>query len=355
MKLFDIYEYVALSPCATAAFPYVLSNNMRVIVDMYWPLLDLEPQWTFNVGYYFIVDALAYNYVSGSANSVYSFTAGLNYRSNVDYTDLVVTAKEGTQSQRGKNTNIGKPIGNCMLILDRNGLNSEHYPISKAVFSGNSYNSECEYVYSTNYEDIYPGIIDTPTYDQNGVWIWYGGISPIHSNSMIEITNNVSMSSVNCGKVKIYSISIQRYDESTGAWGLVNTYSPCIYNDGSQNGVLGFVDRTRTMFSSIYDVPNTCSSYVENQLPPGPEDEFEELFPNAKIASTNTPRYNNGESPIEAFRAFKTLEALQAFINAGRVYIGELVSIVDDSSNTGVYQIVYGANDALTYRKLKFN
>lgn len=354
MKLFDIYESVALSPCATASLPYVLSNNMRVTVDMYWPLLDLEPQWTFNVGYYFIVDAFAYNYVSGSANSVYSFTAGLNYRSNVDYTDLVVTAKEGTQSSRGKNTNIGKPIGNCQLILDRNGLNSEHYPISKAVFSGNSYQSECEYVYDINYEETYPGIIDTPTYDQNGIWICNGGGTPVRSYSRIMLTNNVSMSSVNCGKVKIYGINIQRYNESAGAWELVNTYKPCIYNYDSQTSVLGFVDRSRTMFSSIYDVPNTCSSYVENQLPPGPEDEFDDLFPNAKIASTNILRYNNGESPVEAFRAFKTLEALQAFINAGRVYIGELVSIVDDSSNTGVYQIVYGANDTLTYRKLKF-
>ena len=344
MKLFDIYESVALSPCAYTFLPSVMRNNMRVVADMYWPVLDLEPQWgTIIVGYTFIIDA--------HAGTKYSFTAGFNYKSNTDSTDLVVTAKESNQTQRGKTENIGKPFGNCALVLDRYNSNT-NYPKSSALFSGSSYYAECPYSYSTNYEELYPSIIDTPTYDQNGIWC-YGG-SGTEVNSCIELMNNVSVSGVNCGKVKLYDVYIEEMDENTNTWNLIDKYVPCIYNDGSQNGVLGLVNRSKTKFSYIHDVAGTCSSYVENQLPPGPEDEFNDLFPNARIMSTNIFRYNNGESPVEAFRVFKTLEALQAFITAGKVYIGELISIVDDNLNNGVYQIVYGANDTLTYRKLKF-
>lgn len=135
--------------------------------------------------------------------------------------------------------------------------------------------------------------------------------------------------------VKINKVRFENYNPSTNQYELFDEYEPCLCDNST-----GFINTLDNIFVPL-------EGEIFDETPSN-------VFPNANISGTGRYYYNNGESPVEAFKVFKTVEAMQAFITANRVYVGELISIVNDGSNNGVYQIRYGANKALTYRKLKF-
>lgn len=61
---------------------------------------------------------------------------------------------------------------------------------------------------------------------------------------------------------------------------------------------------------------------------------------------------DNGSTPwINEFKVSKTLAGVQAFIDAGRTYLGAVHRVVMDSSNNGLYVILNGSN-GLEYRKI---
>lgn len=64
--------------------------------------------------------------------------------------------------------------------------------------------------------------------------------------------------------------------------------------------------------------------------------------------------YDNQKSPAYTdYKISKTLAGVQAFIDAGRTYIGAVHRVVEDASNNGVYVIMNGGS-GLEYRRVAF-
>jgi len=67
-----------------------------------------------------------------------------------------------------------------------------------------------------------------------------------------------------------------------------------------------------------------------------PKDEFNELFPTADVHTSEKLRYNGADVPVEAFRVFGTLDEVTG------TYEGEIISVVSDPANNGMYHILSG-------------
>lgn len=244
-------------------------------------------------------------------------------------------------------TQYYKPYGgDCPRVLVMDQYNGGKYKTQfTQIFDTSAgvtatYNYEASTADSNDYADatLYPewraNAGGTPYVDD-----FYVSDIALASGSNVELVNGYfgmffKMQYAGTDWVKINKVKFENYNPATGLYETFDEYEPCLCDNST-----GFINKLNNIFvpldGVVLDERNT------------------DIFPYAIITATGRYYYNNGESPVEAFKVFKTVEAMQAFITANRVYIGELISIVDDGSNNGVYQIVYG-NNALTYRKLKF-
>lgn len=245
-------------------------------------------------------------------------------------------------------TQYYKPYGgDChrTLVMDQynDGTYKTHFTQTFDTSTGatDTYNHEASTADSNDYADatLYPAwranAGGNPYVDD-----FYVSDISLVSGSNVELVNGYfgmffKMQYAGTDWVKINNVRFENYNPSTGQYEIFDEYEPCLCDNST-----GFINTLDNIFVPL-------EGDIFDEYP-------HEVFPNANVTATNRLRYNNGESPVEAFRVFKTLEALQAFIAANRVHVGELISIVDDNSNNGVYQIIYGASNALTYRKLKF-
>lgn len=84
-----------------------------------------------------------------------------------------------------------------------------------------------------------------------------------------------------------------------------------------------------------------------------PYNGFGDIFPDASIETLNNEMYTGGIGPLQAFKVIDTVETLQTLISNEKIYIGQIVSVINDGSNNGVYHIVL-YNNTLTYKKISF-
>lgn len=133
------------------------------------------------------------------------------------------------------------------------------------------------------------------------------------------------------------SVKFEEFNPSTNQYELFDEYTPC-----TCDGSTGFINTLNNIFVPF----NGEVSFV-------PEDEFKQLFPYADIRTFNKELYTGNMGPLKAYKAVGTLSVLQAVIDNKMVYIGELISVLNDGNNNGLYHIVQG-NNGLTYKKLSF-
>lgn len=142
--------------------------------------------------------------------------------------------------------------------------------------------------------------------------------------------------------------SIKWYEGETQ----IDEYLPAI-----QNGNCGLYSTyTDTMFAEYLSYSWWDQKWNYYRLNPhrwGPYNGFGDIFPDATIETLNHEMYTGGIGPFEAFNIVDTVETLQTLISNEKIYIGQIVSVVDDGSNNGVYHIV-PVNNVLTYKKLSF-
>lgn len=138
--------------------------------------------------------------------------------------------------------------------------------------------------------------------------------------------------------VDFYSLKFEEFNTSTNSYEVIEEYQPC-----TCDGSTGFINSLNNIF-----VP--MEGFTSFDID---EDEFHELFPNADIYNLNNEFYTGGVGPFQAFKAVGTLTALQSLISTGNVYIGQLISVVNNSQNNGLYHIVL-ENGSYTYKKLSF-
>lgn len=366
MNRFDIYNDIVLAEFVQFYFPHILGSKMRIRTDFYWPNLEEDssmfgnPDITLHAQGNVTVDP---SNPYGSAYDLFRFGAGLIDELSDERYQLVV-------NRRWKSNSDGKSIyvndyykGLSSIVLDR--YNGNTYK-PKAILG---FNNTYFYDVSTSadnrqYEDssTYPEIVDIPSYDQNGVWyidssfvqeVTSPNVHGLTGGSYIYLTVGTSMSNINCGKVKLYDVILEEYDTNLGQWNVIEKYVPCIYNNGTQGGVVGLVNSSRTIFTeALYSTQNAgCLCYVENPVN-SPEDEFHDLF-NCEVKNFYRELYTSNMGPLRAYKAIGTLAALQSLITNNMTHIGELISVIDDNSNNGLYHIVQG-NNGLTYKKISF-
>lgn len=110
------------------------------------------------------------------------------------------------------------------------------------------------------------------------------------------------------------------------------SYVPAMTDvDASHENVIGYYNQSSNLFYHEY---GTTEQYDYELFTP--QQEFIQLFPNAVVQTSSKLRYNDGDVPVEAYRVFKTREALMA----SKLYQGEIVTIVDDPMYNGIYHIV---------------
>lgn len=79
---------------------------------------------------------------------------------------------------------------------------------------------------------------------------------------------------------------------------------------------------------------------------------FDDLF-DVDIETLDKEMYTGGLGPICSYKSVGTLAALESMISNNMVYIGQIISVVNDNTNNGLYHIVSN-NGGLIYRKISF-
>ena len=109
------------------------------------------------------------------------------------------------------------------------------------------------------------------------------------------------------------------------------SYVPAMTDVDAYENVIGYYNQSSNLFYHEYGMAEQYDYELFT-----PQQEFIQLFPNAVVQTSAKLRYNDGDVPVEAYRVFKTREALMA----SKLYQGEIVTIVDDPMYNGIYHIV---------------
>lgn len=227
----------------------------------------------------------------------------------------------------------GLSAGAVRLVIDMYDGNPEHY----------------QWAYSTpNPYPIYLPGRRTITIDNNtdltvsGVGSWHYSRSPRDYTEC-----EVRPFTIGANPwTRLYSIKWYENDVQ------VDEYLPAV-----QNGNCGLYSTyTDTMFAEYLSFSWWDQKWNYYRINPHrwePYNGFGDIFPDATIETLNHEMYTGGIGPFEAFNVVDTVETLQTLISNEKIYIGQIVSVVDDGSNNGVYHIV-PVNNVLTYKKLSF-
>lgn len=349
-----------------ATFPHVYGKYSRVTIDLYSnifaktnrPLSD-NPGWLLmgpnyasssinpNLKYTFRTDTESFLY---TAAPYYEYE-GLNYTGY--YTNESGDTNSGNTIQTFRVTEYETPgfpyplWTRTLCVMDQYDNGNFHtnwtlitdvstYTLSSSIYSdsqnSNDYSNPLLYpeLHAIDgsggpyIDDLYVCHIPTASFNQNMLSNGYFMLLFEPYNSLLD-------------SATFYSLKFEEFNTSTNRYDVIEEYQPC-----TCDGSTGFINRLNNIF-----VP------MEGFISYDVNDEFYELFPNANVYNLNNEFYTGGVGPFQAFKAVGTLIALQSLISTNNVYIGQLISVVNDGQNNGLYHIML-ENGNYTYKKLSF-